>query len=106
MNTTLLNPAWHAPRTPSPMGPPAAAWAVIDPADAALRARVLARLEADPGWAGAVSNVVVLDGAVILQGLFRHEAERRATRALAQRQPGVRQVRDARVRAREWQSLG
>lgn len=74
--------------------------------DLLLRERVLAQLAHEPGWQAARSNVVVERGRVVLQGQVRSEAARRAARRTIAAVPGVRDVWDARVREREWQSLG
>ena len=73
--------------------------------DAAIRQQLLARLGREDWWHDETANVFVADGTVILQGLFRRQAERRAARELALATPGVRAVRDDRIRAREWQAM-
>lgn len=73
--------------------------------DEALRERLLARLEADASWRAAVTNVIVSDGEVTLQGLFDRAADRAASVAIVRATPGVRTVDDRRVRAREWQAM-
>lgn len=73
--------------------------------DAAIRRDLLARLERQPWWRPAVSNVFVADGVAIFQGLFSRRDERQAARLIAQATPGLVCVRDDRVRAREWQSM-
>jgi osmotically-inducible protein OsmY len=74
-------------------------------ADEILRDRLLARLEADASWRAAVTNVLVCNGEVTLQGLFDRAADRAASVAIARAMPGVRAVDDRRVRAREWQAM-
>ena len=75
-------------------------------ADEILRARLLARLEADASWRAEVTNVLVRNGEVTLQGLFDRAADRAASIAIVRATPGVRTVEDRRVRAREWQTMG
>lgn len=79
--------------------------AATEVADAAIRRTLLARLERQPWWRPAVSNVVVIDGTAILQGLFDRQQTRAAAQALAHTVPGVQRVRDDRVRGHEWQSM-
>ena len=74
-------------------------------ADEILRDRLLARLEADASWRREVTNVLVRNGEVTLQGLFDRAADRAASVAIVRAMPGVRAVDDRRVRAREWQAL-
>ncbi|HSI56177.1 MAG TPA: BON domain-containing protein [Ideonella sp.] len=73
--------------------------------DDALRRRVLARLAQQESWDSASANVFVDDGVVIYQGLVGRDAERPQALRAAQGLPGVRAVRDDRVRAREWQGM-
>ena len=84
------------PATPSDAG--------VRSADLAIRARLLAALERQPWWRGEVSNVFVIDGVVIYQGLCHGRKDRQATH-LASTMLGVREVRDARVRRHEWQAM-
>lgn len=70
-----------------------------DGADLTIRGAVLAALERQAWWQPAVSNVVVIDGVAILQGLFDRQDMRLAARAVARGVAGVRRVRDDRVRA-------
>jgi osmotically-inducible protein OsmY len=74
-------------------------------ADEVLRSRLLARLAADPSWRPEVTNVLVRNGEVTLQGLFDRAADRAVSAAIVQAMPGVRTVEDRRVRAREWQAM-
>lgn len=74
-------------------------------ADDVLRERLLARLEAERSWRADVTNVLVRDGEVTLQGLFDRAADRAASVAIVRAMPGVRRVADRRVRAREWQAM-
>ena len=74
-------------------------------ADEVLRDRLLARLAADASWRAAVTNVLVCNGEVTLQGLFDRAADRAASVAIVRAMPGVRAVDDRRVRAREWQAM-
>ncbi len=74
-------------------------------ADEILRERLLARLEADASWRPKVTNVLVRNGEVTLQGLFDRAADRAASLAIVRAVPGVRTVDDRRVRAREWQAM-
>ena len=74
-------------------------------ADAKIRRTLLAALAQQPWWQAKVSNVFVLDGVVIFQGLFRRPHERRAACVVAQAIAGVRAIRDDRIRAREWQAM-
>jgi osmotically-inducible protein OsmY len=74
-------------------------------ADEILRDRLLARLAADASWRAAVTNVLVCNGEVTLQGLFDRAADRAASVAIVRAMPGVRAVDDRRVRAREWQAM-
>ena len=74
-------------------------------ADEILRDRLLTRLEADASWRAAVTNVLVCNGEVTLQGLFDRAADRAASVAIVQAMPGVRAVEDRRVRTREWQAM-
>ena len=73
--------------------------------DQLLRERVLARLEVEASWRADVTNVLVCDGEVTLQGLFDRAADRAASAAVVQAMPGVRRVDDRRIRAREWQAM-
>lgn len=73
--------------------------------DEVLRDRLLARLAADVSWRAAVTNVLVCNGEVTLQGLFDRAADRAASVAIVRAMPGVRTVDDRRVRAREWQAM-
>src|SRR5262245_59273379 len=73
--------------------------------DEILRDRLLARLEADTSWRAEVTNLLVRDGEVTLQGLFERAADRAASVAIVRAMPGVRVVDDRRVRAREWQAM-
>jgi hypothetical protein len=77
----------------------------VSPADAAIRKSLLATLEQQPWWQADVSNVFVLDGVVIYQGLFDSQQERQAARVAAKAIAGVREIRDDRIRAREWQAM-
>ena len=74
-------------------------------ADEILRDRLLARLEAHASWRSEVTNLLVRDGEVTLQGLFDRAADRAASVAIVRAMPGVRAVDDRRVRAREWQAM-
>lgn len=74
-------------------------------ADEILRDRLLARLSADASWRAEVTNVLVRDGEVTLQGVFDRASDRAASAAIARAMPGVRTVDDRRVRAREWQAM-
>ena len=74
-------------------------------ADTALRAQVLARLANDAGWNRDYANAHVVDGTVILQGLYARQADRRSVRAAVLAIPGVRRLRDDRTRLREWQAM-
>ena len=74
-------------------------------ADARIRCTLLAALARQPWWQAEVSNVFVLDGVVIFQGLFQRAQERQAARVVAQGIAGVRAIRDDRIRAREWQAM-
>ena len=74
-------------------------------ADEILRDRLLARLEADASWRAEVTNLLVRDGEVTLQGLYARAADRAASVAIVRAMPGVRAVDDRRVRAREWQAM-
>jgi len=74
-------------------------------ADEILRDRLLARLSSDVSWRTEVTNVLVHDGEVTLQGLFDRAADRAASAAIARAMPGVRRLEDRRVRAREWQAM-
>ena len=76
-----------------------------DDADAKIRHTLLAALARQPWWQAGVSNVLVLDGVVIFQGLFQRSHERHAARVVAQAVAGVRAIRDDRIRAREWQAM-
>ena len=73
--------------------------------DEALRDRLLARLEADASWRAGVTNLLVSDGEVTLQGLFGRADDRAASVAIVRAMPGVRCVTDRRVRTREWQAM-
>jgi osmotically-inducible protein OsmY len=74
-------------------------------ADEVLRDRLLARLSADTSWRAEVTNILVRDGEVTLQGLFDRAADRAASAAIARAMPGVRRVEDRRIRTREWQAM-
>jgi osmotically-inducible protein OsmY len=67
-------------------------------ADSRLRVQVLARLESLPSWHRDLCDVQVVDGTVLLQGLLGPSADRLPARATAMNSPGVRAVRDDRVR--------
>ncbi len=62
--------------------------------DAAIRARVLAELEAQPWAPIAQLNVVVHDGVVELWGAIIDERQRQAMRVAAENVPGVKRVID------------
>ena len=95
------------PLAPSSVRSPAATAPQGAPApDGALRERLLERLRHAPGWEADASNVHVEGGLVVLQGIVRSDAARRAVRRAAEAVRGVQQVWDARVPMREWQSLG
>ncbi len=70
-----------------------------NPADAAIRKTLLGRMAGQAWWHPLVSNVVVIRGAVIYQGLYYGNDDKLAARRAVQGIPGVREVRDARVRA-------
>lgn len=74
-------------------------------ADESLRQALLQRLQAAPWWDGRTANVFVDHGVVVYQGLRGARDDRAAARRLALAIPGVRDVWDARVPRREWQSL-
>jgi len=74
-------------------------------ADEILRDQLLARLSADASWRTELTNVLVRDGEVTLQGLFDRAADRAASAAIARAMPGVRRIEDRRIRAREWQAM-
>jgi hypothetical protein len=74
-------------------------------ADEALRHTLLSRLEGQPWWDSAHSNVFVDAGAVVYQGLVVDTRARRLAQQVAQALPGVRSVWDARVPRREWQAM-
>jgi signal-transduction protein with cAMP-binding, CBS, and nucleotidyltransferase domain len=66
----------------------------ISAADAAIRGKLLAELNAQP-WAHTdLINVTVLDGVVSLWGVANSAAERQAIRVAAETTPGVRAVND------------
>jgi osmotically-inducible protein OsmY len=93
-----------------PLTPQGAAAAQLKPAApgtaSTLRERVLQRLSREPGWEADMSNVHVEGDLVVLQGVVRTDATRANARRAAAAVPGVQRVWDARVRMREWQSLG
>lgn len=93
------------PRAVRPRAPASPRIDVGDGGDTTIRASLLARLAAQRGWLADRSNVFVQDGLVIYQGLFHRHADRLACMAVAQDIPGVRGVRDDRVRSREWQAM-
>ncbi len=64
------------------------------PDDAALRAAIIARLEAMPWIRPSIVNVAVSGGAVELTGLTDSDAQRRAVRIVVETTPDVRAVRD------------
>jgi CBS domain-containing protein len=61
--------------------------------DAAIRADLLRRIEAEP-WKPSLLNVIVHDGAVELWGFADNPNQKRATRIAAEATPGVRAVND------------
>ncbi|HKX42173.1 MAG TPA: BON domain-containing protein [Burkholderiaceae bacterium] len=73
--------------------------------DERLRKRLLERLRHESSWRADAANVLVDDGRVTLQGLYARPVDRVRTLAIVRGWPGVREVRDMRVRAGEWQSL-
>jgi quercetin 2,3-dioxygenase len=73
------------PDTPPPFG------------DDAIRAQVLSRLEAMPGWHPGEANVVVHGGVVHLWGRVGADEAPEEARAAAARAPGVRRVEDHRT---------
>ncbi len=98
----LLRPIGHAqPRTRNGTRETRAART----ADEILRDRLLTRLEAEASWRTDVTNVLVCNGEVTLQGLFDRAADRAASAAIVRAMPGVRTLDDRRVRAREWQAM-
>jgi osmotically-inducible protein OsmY len=74
--------------------------------DESIRSALLARLSRQPWWDAGRSNVFVDHGRVVYQGVASIAGSDRAARQLALDLPGVREVWDARVPRREWQSLG
>ena len=84
---------------------PAGSSALAPDADAQIRSTLLAALAQQPWWQAKVSNVFVLDGVVIFQGLVQRAYERHAAHVVAQAIAGVRAIRDDRIRAREWQAM-
>lgn len=91
--------------TAAPSVHEAATLSMVQAFDGALRDTLLARLAQQPGWRRETANVFVADGVAVYQGLFSREAERDASAAVARRLPGIRAVRDDRVRAREWHAM-
>jgi redox-sensitive bicupin YhaK (pirin superfamily)/CBS domain-containing protein len=65
--------------------------------DEAIRSRLLSRLEDEPGWSRAESNVVVDDGVVYFWGRRGSEEERQSTLKTAKRIAGVRGIEDHRA---------
>ena len=90
--------------SPVPQHSAAEPRAVVRPADLAIRNTLIAALERQPTWRADVSNVFVIDGVVVYQGLCERRKDRQATR-IARMIAGVREVRDTRVRMREWQAM-
>jgi len=62
--------------------------------DAALRAAIIARLDAMPWIQPSIINVAVRDGVAELTGLSDSDAQRRAVRVVVEGTPGVRAVED------------
>lgn len=62
--------------------------------DAALRAAIIARLDAMPWIQPSIVNVAVRDGTAELTGLSDSEAQRRAVRVVVEATPGIRTVED------------
>ena len=73
--------------------------------DRALRIQVLARLDAQPTWHRDFCNVLVVDRTVVLQGLLDSSEDRVPARSIAIGTPGIKAVRDDRVRAHRPQRL-
>ncbi|MCC6947984.1 MAG: CBS domain-containing protein [Bradyrhizobiaceae bacterium] len=64
------------------------------PSDAAIRDKLLARLNNEPWAHSSLLNVVVENGVVDLWGIVRSAAEQQAVRVAAETTAGVRQVND------------
>jgi len=62
--------------------------------DAAIRAKVIERLDAQPWRQSLPINVIVHEGVVDLWGFVGSEAEHRAIRVAAEAAPGVRSIND------------
>jgi CBS domain-containing protein len=76
-------------------GAPAAAGAAADgTSDAALRDRLIGKLQGEPWFGGPTFNVMVEGGVAHLWGFVRTDDERRAMVVAAQTLPGIRGVDD------------
>jgi CBS domain-containing protein len=67
------------------------------PSDEAIRTRILDELQREPWGRSATTNVIVADGVVEFWGIVGTEAEKRASRTLAENVPGVKAVIDRRT---------
>ena len=67
--------------------------------DSALRIRLLERLHSQPSWHRDFCTVLVVDGTAVLQGLLGSSEDRLPVRFVAMSTPGIKAVRDDRVRA-------
>jgi CBS domain-containing protein len=66
----------------------------LSPTDAAIRDRILHRLESEPWAHTSLLNVLVKDGVVDLWGIVHTAIEKDAVRVAAEATPGVRAVND------------
>jgi CBS domain-containing protein len=73
--------------------------------DDTIRQCLLTELARQPWWQRSASNVVVANGIVHYWGLLESEEERKAARVAAENVPGVRQVKDHRLRYNSLPSM-
>ena len=66
----------------------------LSPTDAAIRDRILRRLESEPWAHTSLLNILVNDGTVDLWGIVHTAIEKDAVRVTAESTPGVRAVND------------
>lgn len=75
------------------------------PADAAIRERLLAELHRQTWWRTELASVTVEQGVVTYRGVIQWENERAAARVAAETIPGVRNVVDLRMAYRDLPSM-
>jgi predicted transcriptional regulator len=73
--------------------------------DEAIRQRLLSELSGQDWWNGALSNVYVSGGIVVLKGVVETPAHRLGARVAAENLPGVRGVQDDRILSSEMSGI-